>query len=175
MKTLLHIIAFLLFSTYVHSQTDRLQYIESIEKYIHSYESDSLEIDIVDLQTSGFIQKRKFKLFKKTIGGFYEYMAWIENQNQVLFNFRYGENYLNKRKYIDYDIHYYFKDNNLVKYYKLTESKKYIYKTVVYFKDNEIISLENTDPDFNPNDVYSEVKKIKKNFETYILQRSQYQ
>ncbi|HLV46511.1 MAG TPA: hypothetical protein VKY32_05670, partial [Flavobacterium sp.] len=112
---------------------------------------------------------------KKTIGGFYEYMAWIENQNQVLFNFRYGENYLNKRKYIDYDFHYYFKDNNLVKYYKLTESKKYIYKTVVYFKDNEIISLKNTDPDFNLNDVYSEVKKIKKNFETYILQRSQYQ
>lgn len=147
MKTLLLLILLFLFNS-IHSQPDTVSYIQSIEKYIYSYEQDSLSIDIGDLQASGLITKKKFKLFRKTIGGFSEYTAWNNNNNQY-FNYWYGDNYLNKRKREDLYFSLYFKNTQLVKYIKELENKKYIYKTTAYFKDNELISVETNDPNFS--------------------------
>lgn len=159
MKTLLLLI-FLFSSNSIYSQTDSISYIQSIEKYIYSYEQDSLSIDIGDLQASGSITKKKCKLFRKTIGGFSEYTAWNDSNNQY-FNYWYGDNYLNKRKYENLYFSLYFKDNQLVKYIKELKNKKYTYKTTAYFKDEKLISVETNDPNFS-------LEKIRKDEATAV-------
>lgn len=155
-------ILFLFISLYlcnsIYSQADPLSYIESIEKYIYSYEQDRLESDLTFVEASGLITKKKFKLFRKTIGGFNEYTAWNENDNQY-FNYWYGDNYLNKRKYEDLYFSLYFKDNQLVKYIKEVENTKYIYKTTAYFKDEELISVETNDPNFSLEEIRKDETK----------------
>jgi len=159
MKTLLLLILFFS-SNSIYSQTDSVSYIQLIERYINTYEQDSLSVDIGDLQASGPITKKKFKLFRKTIGGFSEYTAWNDNNNQY-FNYWYGDNYLNKRKYENLYFSLYFKDNQLVKYIKELKNKKYTYKTTAYFKDEELISVETNDPNFS-------LEKIRKDEATAV-------
>ena len=130
------------------SQNEKDVYINEIEHYINNYEQDSLSFELYNVQASGLITKKKFKLFRKTIGGFSEYTSWHEGNNQH-FNYWYGDNYLNKRKYEDLYFSLYFKDNQLVKYIKKLESKKYIYKTTAYFKGKELISVDTNDPNFS--------------------------
>lgn len=147
MKILLLLISIFL-SNSIYSQADSVSYTQLIERYIYSYEQDSIEVNLGNIQASGLITKKKFKLFRKTIGGFSEYTAWNENNNQY-FNYWYGDNYLNKRKYEDLYFSLYFKDNQLVKYIKELENKKYVYKTTAYFKGKELISVETNDPNFS--------------------------
>src|SRR5690554_386761 len=65
------------------SESDKA-YIDSIEKYIYSYEQDSLDSELSNIQASGFITKKKFKLFRRTIGGFSEYTAWNKKIINIL-------------------------------------------------------------------------------------------
>lgn len=111
-----------------------------------------------NIQASGLIKKKKFRLFRKTIGGFSEYTAWNDNNNQY-FNYWYGDNYLNKLKYEDLYFSLYFKDNQLVKYIKEVENKKYIYKTTAYFKNEELISVETNDPNFSLEEIRKDEAK----------------
>ncbi|WKW45637.1 hypothetical protein P3875_07545 [Myroides sp. JBRI-B21084] len=168
MKTLLLLNLFFL-SNFIYSQTDSVSYIESIEKYIYFHEQDSLESDLTFVESSGFITKKKFKLFRKTIGGFSEYPAWNKNNNQY-FNYWYGDNYLNKRKYENLYFSLYFKDNKLVKYIKELENKKYNYKTTAYFKDKELFSVETNDPNFSLEEVKEHEIKAIEILDMYIKQ-----
>ena len=172
MKTLLLLILFFS-SNSTYSQTDSVTYIQSIEKYIYSYEQDSLESDLTFVEASGLITKKKFKLFRKTIGGFSEYPAWNKNNNQY-FNYWYGDNYLNKRKHEDLYFSLYFKDNQLVKYIKELENKKYVYKTTAYFKDNELISVETNDPNFSLEEVRKYETKAIEILDMYIKSSKRY-
>lgn len=95
MKTLLLLISIFL-SNSIYSQTDSFSYIQSIERYIYDHEQDILDSDLTFVEASGLITKKKFKLFRKTIGGFSEYPAWNKNNDQY-FNYWYGDNYLNKK------------------------------------------------------------------------------
>lgn len=168
---------FLIFSstctnTQTKSESDKA-YIDSIEKYIYSYEQDSLDSELSNIQASGFITKKKFKLFRRTIGGFSEYTAWNKKNNQY-FNYWYGENHFNKRKYEDLYVSFYFKDNQLVKYIKELENKKYIYRTTVYFKDSELISLETDDPNFNLEEIKKHEAKAVEILERAIKSNERY-
>ena len=170
-KNLLLISIFL--SNSIYSQTDSVSYTQLIERYIYSYEQDSLSIDIGDLQASGLITKKKFKLFRKTIGGFIEYTAWNKNNNQY-FNYWYGDNYLNKRKYEDLYFSLYFKDNQLVKYIKELENKKYVYKTIAYFKGKELISVETNDSNFSLEEIRNHEAKAVEILERDIKSSERY-
>ena len=172
MKTLLFLMSFFL-SNSIYSQEDVVSYIQSIEKYIHDYEQDSLNSELYDIQASGLMTKKKFKLFRRTIGGFSENTAWNENNNQY-FNYWYGENHFNKRKYEDLYVSFYFKDNQLVKYIKELENKKYIYRTTVYFKDSELISLETDDPNFNLEEIKKHEAKAVEILERAIKSNERY-
>src|SRR5690606_12224041 len=172
MKTLLLLILFFL-SNSVYSQTDSLSYIQSIEKYIYLHEQDSLEWDLRFVEASGFITKKKFKLFRKTIGGFSEYPAWNKKDNQY-FNYWYGDNYLNKRKYEDLYFCLYFKNNQLVKYVKEVENKKYAYKTTAYFKGKELISVETNDPNFSLEEIRKDEVKAVEILDSDIKSREKY-
>ncbi len=157
MKPVLLILCFLL-SNCIYSQTDSLSYIQSIEKYIYDYEQGSLESELYNKQASGLITKKKLKLFRRTIGGFSYYTAWNKNNNQY-FNYWYGDNYLNKRKHEDLYFSLYFKDNQLVKYIKKIENKKYVYKTTTYFKGKELIYVETNDPNFSLEEIRKDEAK----------------
>jgi len=172
MKKFLLLISIFL-SNSIYSQTDSVSYTQLIERYIYSYEQDSLSIDIGDLQASGLITKKKFKLFRKTIGGFSEYTAWNKNNNQY-FNYWYGDNYLNKRKYEDLYFSLYFKDNQLVKYIKELENKKYVYKTIAYFKGKELISVETNDPNFSLEEIRNNEAKAVEILEQDIKSSERY-
>lgn len=172
MKTLLLLISIFL-SNSLYSQTDSGSYIQSIEKYIYDHEQDSLEVNLGNIQASGLITKKKFKLFRKTIGGFSEYTAWNENNNQY-FNYWYGDNYLNKRKYEDLYFSLYFKDNQLVKYIKELENKKYVYKTTAYFKGKELISVETNDPNFSLEEIRNHEAKAVEILERDIKSSERY-
>lgn len=157
----------------IYSQTDSGSYIQSIEKYIYDHEQDSLGLELYDIQVSGLITKKKFKLFRKTIGGVSEYTAWNENNNQY-FNYWYGDNYLNKRKYEDLYFSLYFKDNQLVKYIKELENKKYVYKTIAYFKGKELISVETNDPNFSLEEIRNHEAKAVEILERDIKSSERY-
>lgn len=172
MKILLLLISIFL-SNSIYSQTDSVSYTQLIERYIYSYEQDSLSIDIGDLQASGLITKKKFKLFRKTIGGFSEYTAWDKNNNQY-FNYWYGDNYLNKRKYEDMYFSLYFKDNQLVKYIKEIKNKKYAYKTTAYFKGKELISVKTNDPNFTLEEIRNNEAKAVEILEQDIKSSERY-
>ncbi|HLV46245.1 MAG TPA: hypothetical protein VKY32_04300 [Flavobacterium sp.] len=172
MQTILLFLSFI-YAFSVYSQTDSIAYIESIEKYIYTYEQDSLELDLHYIETDGLISKKKFKLFQKTIGGFSEYTAWNEKNNQY-FNFQYGSNYFNRRKYEDLYLSLYFRDNRLVKYIKEIENKKYTYKTIVYFKDEELVSIETNEPNFNIEEVRRHEKEAIEILEMEIKSRNEY-
>lgn len=172
MKTLLFLMSFFL-SNSIYSQEDVVSYIQSIEKYIHDYEQDSLNSELYDIQASGLMTKKKFKLFRRTIGGFSEYTAWNENNNQY-FNYWYGDNYLNKRKYEDLYFSLYFKDNQLVKYVKEVENKKYAYKTTAYFKGKELISVETNDPNFSLEEIRKDEVKAVEILDSDIKSREKY-
>ena len=154
------------------SESDKA-YIDSIEKYIYSYEQDSLDSELSNIQASGFITKKKFKLFRRTIGGFSEYTAWNEDNYQY-FNYWYGDNYLNKRKYEDLYFSLYFKDNQLVKYVKEVENKKYAYKTTAYFKGKELISVETNDPNFSLEEIRKDEVKAVEILDSDIKSREKY-
>lgn len=172
MKILLLLISIFL-SNSIYSQTDSVSYTQLIERYIYSYEQDSLSIDIGDLQASGLITKKKFKLFRKTIGGFSEYTAWDKNNNQY-FNYWYGDNYLNKRKYEDMYFSLYFKDNQLVKYIKEIKNKKYAYKTTAYFKGKELISVKTNDRNFTLEEIRNNEAKAVEILEQDIKSSERY-
>jgi len=172
MKTLLLLMSIFL-SNSIYSQTDLGSYIQSIEKYINTYEKDSLDSDLTFVEASGLITKKKFKLFRKTIGGFSEYPAWNRNNNQY-FNYWYGDNYLNKRKYEDLYFSLYFKDNQLVKYIKELENKKYVYKTTAYFKGKELISVETNDPNFSLEEIRKHETKAIERLDVYIKSSERY-
>lgn len=172
MKTLLFLMSFFL-SNSIYSQEDVVSYIQSIEKYIHDYEQDSLNSELYDIQVSGLITKKKFKLFRRTIGGFSEYTAWNEDNHQY-FNYWYGDNYLNKRKYEDLYFSLYFKDNQLVKYVKEVENKKYAYKTTAYFKGKELISVETNDPNFSLEEIRKDEVKAVEILDSDIKSREKY-
>lgn len=172
MKTLLFLMSFFL-SNSIYSQEDVVSYIQSIEKYIHDYEQDSLNSELYDIQVSGLITKKKFKLFRRTIGGFSEYTVWNEDNHQY-FNYWYGDNYLNKRKYEDLYFSLYFKDNQLVKYVKEVENKKYAYKTTAYFKGKELISVETNDPNFSLEEIRKDEVKAVEILDSDIKSREKY-
>ncbi|SEH57412.1 hypothetical protein SAMN02927937_00291 [Paenimyroides aquimaris] len=172
MKTLLFLMSFFL-SNSIYSQEDVVSYIQSIEKYIYDHEQDSLESDLTFVEASGFITKKKFKLFRRTIDGFSEYTAWNENNNQY-FNYWYGDNYLNKRKHEDLYFSLYFKDNQLVKYVKEVENKKYAYKTTAYFKGKELISVETNDPNFSLEKIRKDEVKAVEILDSDIKSREKY-
>jgi len=172
MKTLLLLMSIFLSNT-IYSQMDSVSYTQLIERYIYSYEQDSIEVNLGNIQASGLITKRKFKLFRKTIGGFSEYTAWNDNNNQY-FNYWYGDNYLNKRKYEDLYFSLYFKDNQLVKYIKELENKKYVYKTIAYFKGKELISVETNDPNFSLEEIRNHEAKAVEILERDIKSSERY-
>lgn len=167
MKTLLLLILFFS-SNSIYSQTDSVSYIQLIERYINTYEQDSLEADIYSLELDGYYTKKKFKFFNKTIGGFSDYLGYNE-KNKILFNFKHGERYFNIKKYPNVFYDSYYKEGNLIKYYKETESKKYTYITTAYFNKNELISLETNDPNFTVNEIYNHDKAVKKYFEEHLI------
>jgi len=172
MKTLLLLMSIFLSNT-IYSQMDSVSYTQLIERYIYSYEQDSIEVNLGNIQASGLITKKKFKLFRKTIGGFSEYTAWNDNNNQY-FNYWYGDNYLNKRKYEDLYFSLYFKDNQLVKYIKELENKKYVYKTIAYFKGKELISVETNDPNFSLEEIRNHEAKAVEILERDIKSSERY-
>ncbi|MBA5792486.1 MULTISPECIES: hypothetical protein [unclassified Flavobacterium] len=155
------------------SQNDKEVYVNEIEHYINTYEQDSLSSELYNVQASGLITKKKFKLFRKTIGGFSEYTAWYESNYQY-FNYWYGDNYLNKRKYEDLYFSLYFKDNQLVKYTKERENKKYIYKTTAYFKGKELISVDTNDPNFSLEEIRKDEAKAVEILDRDIKSRQSY-
>lgn len=172
MKTLLLLISIFL-SNSIYSQTDSFSYIQSIERYIYDHEQDILDSDLTFVEASGLITKKKFKLFRKTIGGFSEYPAWNKNNDQY-FNYWYGDNYLNKKKYEDLYFSLYFKDNQLVKYIKELDNKKYVYKTTAYFKDKKLISVETNDPNFSLEEVRKYETKAIEILDMYIKSSKRY-
>lgn len=152
----------------IYSQVDKNSYINEIDQYINLHEKDSLEINIRDLQASGLIRQRKFKLYWKTIGGFSEYIALNENTNDY-FNYWYGSRYLNNKKNEDLFFSIYFKNNKMVKFIKEIETNSYKYATIVYFKNDEIIDLETNDPNISLDEVeiYKDkaIKKLQERIE----------
>lgn len=68
----------------------------------------------------------------------------------------------------------YFKDNQLVKYIKELDNKKYVYKTTAYFKDKKLISVETNDPNFSLEEVRKYETKAIEILDMYIKSSKRY-
>ena len=157
----------------IYSQIDKNSYINEIDQYINLHEQDSLSMNISHLEASGLIRQRKFKLYRKTIGGFSDYIAFNENTNDY-FNYWYGSRYLNNKKNEDLFFSVYFKNNQIVKFIKEIETDAYKYATIIYCKNDEIIGLETNDPNFSLDEVQIYKDKAIKELNNYIKSHQKY-